>query len=1003
MSARLQQPRTARRRPARLDRRGVVSVLAMMFLVLFGSLVAAMAISSRGNIRTAATHLQVTCALGAAETGLIVAQDRIAMSASRFVVEESDMSASFVDSLWSGSLSGWGDYTVTANPLGYEDVPANLAEALMFLHALDDNIIVESDSDISEPQMTSAWPEADPEVYASDEWIITPIVAIDAPADDGPPPAGYQIVYAPLANGTDIRIIVIGYDFQENRPPMTRTIMQDYRITKRLDQAVVSPSRILIGKNVQIVGDLGARFDALEFENGDPLVTKSDFMYIDPTLDSKLEAFYEAATDPEVDVDGDKRLRPDHPIEGPAIPEGYGMDGGDPDPESAFYDATDDGFVDEFDLFINHFDEDGDGRVEIAAEFIDGEGEIVDPDLAYLIDSSTPDRNRNGVYGFEDIDRDGRYDPDDGEEFLDWFWYDDGSGNTKHYADSELGYLDGYIDLMDRYTKVNGKLVFGIAESAWAAANPDYNEALMGAVNPDEGDPPRVFEATETDLPLITADSFTESETAIQAAADGDDFWQQVADNLGVDTGDLDTYDEPHDSGDSYDDGSGNQVYYPRFLRLDEDADLDGLPDNWGSAYFEPMPFNAPTPVDWYYRPVFEHMIFRDVQIPEGLNGLFIECTFVGATYVRAHADNFNALDADKPQLAWNEYGKMVWDADTERPAPQRERWVFGDDSAEYDSGSGSCDCPPLDESVLPEEARPPFQLMLMAETPIDKGDIPASEVGSYSSSDYDALPDPLIIETVRDIGSGPELVPTRVTDTRPYSNNIRFHDSLFVGSIVSDVPHEYTHVRNKLQFTGKTRFLQEHPTDEGLNPEEIDLPELVKSSMMLPNFSVDVGTFNSPPEQEVKLHGTVVAGVLDVRGNAEIEGSLLLTFAPVYGEGPLKDVSGNPVGNPAGFNASLGYFGPEDGDEESYDPWDLPEVDGVKIVGWDLNGDGFADLGPDETPTQDEFDAGAVSVPFNGFGRIRLQFNSDAALPDGLMLPVKALPVGASYREGKL
>ncbi len=245
--------------------------------------------------------------------------------------------------------------------------------------------------------------------------------------------------------------------------------------------------------------------------------------------------------------------------------------------------------------------------------------------------------------------------------------------------------------------------------------------------------------------------------------------------------------------------------------------------------------------------------------------------------------------------------------------------------------------------------------------------------------------------------------MPTRVTDTRPYSNNIRFHDSLFVGSIVSDVPHEYTHVRNKLQFTGKTRFLQEHPTDEGLNPEEIDLPELVKSSMMLPNFSVDVGTFNSPPEQEVKLHGTVVAGVLDVRGNAEIEGSLLLTFAPVYGEGPLKDVSGNPVGNPAGFNASLGYFGPEDGDEESYDPWDLPEVDGVKIVGWDLNGDGFADLGPDETPTQDEFDAGAVSVPFNGFGRIRLQFNSDAALPDGLMLPVKALPVGASYREGKL
>lgn len=1001
MSARSPQRRNPRRKR---DRRAVVSVLAMMFLVLFGSLVAAMAISSRGNIRTASTHLQVTSALNAAETGLIVAQNRISMAAGRFVVEESDMSPDFVEALWSGGLGGWGDYTVTPDPLGYDDNPASMAEALMFLHSMDANIIVESDSDISTPIMTSAWPEADPAEYKSDEWIVTPIVAIDAPTDGETPPAGYQIVYAPLANGTDIRIIVIGYDFQENRPPMTRMIMQDYRITKRLDQAVVSPSRILIGKNVQVVGDLGARFDAVDFDHGDPLVTKSDFMYIDPVLDSKLEAFYAAAGDPDVDVDGDNRLRPDHPVEGPAIPDSYGMDGSDPDPASAFKDVTGDGYVDEFDIFINHFDADGDGRVKIDSEFIDGDGNVIDEDLAYLIDSSTPDRNRNGVYGFEDINRDGRYQPDQGEEFLDWFWFtDDAGNNSKHYSDNELGYLDGYIDLMDRYTKVNGKLVFNISESSWAAANPDYNQALMGAVNPPDGDPPRVFEANEHDLPLITADSFTESENAIQLAADGNDFWQQVADNLGISVGDLVGYDEPHESGEYYTDGKGNHVFYPRYLRLDPDTDLDGLPDNWDTAYFEPMPFNAPTPVDWYYRPVFEHMVFRDAQIPEGLNALFIDCTFVGATWVHAHVDNRNTLDPEKPQLSWNEYGKMGWDSHTERPAPLRPRWIFGDDTSEYDPATGSCDCPPLDESVLPEEAKPPYQLMLMANTPIDKGDIPASQVASYSPADYDALPDPLIITATRDIGSGPQLVPTRVTDTRPYSNNIRFHDSLFVGSVVSDVPHEYTHVRNKLQFTGKTRFLTEHPTDDNLNPDPDDIPQLLKSSMMLPNFSVDVGTFNSPKEQEVKLHGTIVAGVLDVRGNAEIEGSLLLTFAPTYGEGPLKDVSGQPIGNPAGFNASLGYFGPEDGDEESYDPTDLPIVDGVKIVGWDLNGDGFADLGPDETPTQEQFDNGAVSVPFNGFGRIRLNFDEEAALPDGLMLPVKAVPVTASYREGKL
>ena len=994
-----------RRTPRRSrTRRGVVSVLAMMFLVLFGSLVAAMAIASRGNIRTASTHLQVMQALGAAETGLVVAQNRLSMATSRFVVEESDMTPSFVEALWLGGLDAFGQTTVLPNPEGYNDLPGGVAEALLFLHSLDANIIVESESDISEPAMTAAWPDADPDVYKGDDWVVTPIVALDAPSNGAPPPSGYQIIYAPLANGTDIRIIVIGYDFQQNRPPMTRTIMQDFRIAKRLNQAVVSPSRILIGKNVQVVGDLGARFDAVDFEHGDPLLTKSDFSHISETLDSKLEAFYAVAGDPAIDVDGDNRLRPEHPIEGPNIPDSYGLDGGDPDPSSAFADATGDGYVDEFDIFINEFDQNGDQRVEIATEFLDGDGQVIDEDLAYLIDSGTPDRNRNGVYGFEDINRNGRYDPDLGEEFLDWIWYTDAAGNTtKHYPDHELGYLDGYIDLMDRYVKLNGRLVFGVSESAWAAANPDYNEAIAGAIRPKDGAAPRLFEATEQDLPTITASSFTASENEIQAAADGVDFWEQVAENLGVSVGDLATYDEPHDAGDFYTDEQGREVYYPRFLRLDADANLDGLPDNWDTAYFEAMPFNAPTPVDWYYRPVFEHMIFRDAVVPEGLNALFNDCTFVGATYVRAHVENFNVLDPDKSQISWNEYGKLVFDTASGRPKPARSRWIFGDDDSEYNEATGECDCPPLDDSVLPPEARPPNQLLLMADTPMDKGDIPASQVGSYSAADYDALPDPMVIEAVRDIGAGDQLVPTRVTDTREYSNNDRFHDCLFVGSIVSDVPQEYTHVRNKLQFTGKTRFLTEHPTDESLNPDPDDAEALAKSSMMLPNFSVDVGTFNSPHEQEVKLHGTIVAGVLDVRGNAEIEGSLLLTFAPVHGEGPLKDIGGNAVGNPADFNASLGYFGPEDGDEESFDPWTLPFVDGVRIVGWDLDGDGIADLGPDENPTQEQLDAGAVTVPFNGFGRIRLDFKPDTSLPDGLMLPVQIVPLYSTYKEGKL
>src|SRR6185369_4126864 len=101
------------------------------------------------------------------------------------------------------------------------------------------------------------------------------------------------------------------------------------------------------------------------------------------------------------------------------------------------------------------------------------------------------------------------------------------------------------------------------------------------------------------------------------------------------------------------------------------------------------------------------------------------------------------------------------------------------------------------------------------------------------------------------------------------------------------------------------------------------------------------------------------VAGVLDVRGNATIDGSLLLTFMPVAGEGPLQH-NGAPVGNPAGFNATLGYFGPADGDGESIDPANLPIVGGVRIVGWDTDHDGIADVSYDQSQP-----AGSTAVPF--------------------------------------
>ena len=58
-------------------RRGVASVLAMMFLVIFGSLAVAMAVVAQGNLRTADSSLKVSRAMSAAETGIVFATSRL--------------------------------------------------------------------------------------------------------------------------------------------------------------------------------------------------------------------------------------------------------------------------------------------------------------------------------------------------------------------------------------------------------------------------------------------------------------------------------------------------------------------------------------------------------------------------------------------------------------------------------------------------------------------------------------------------------------------------------------------------------------------------------------------------------------------------------------------------------------------------------------------------------------------------------------------------------------
>jgi len=956
----------ALRKALKARRRGGASLLSMMFLIMFGSLAAAMAIVSQGNIRTAAVHLHVQRAMGAAETGLAVAAARLEGAASRFVVEQSDIDSGFGQRLWTGTFSGDdGQVGVLDPPDGNAEgsTPGGLAEALANVHAADENTMVVNGIDA--PTIGDAPAGTDSADYATGDWVYTPAVRLNSDADD-PNPAAFQVTYAPLANGTDVRAIVTGYDFAHTRGgvPLSRTITRDFRVVKRVDSAIVASSRVMIGKNVNVTGDIGATYDDVAQENGHPLVLRSDFAGLAASLDAKLvdlNASIDAA-----DVDGDGRLRVGHPIEGQALGDGGQLNGndydGDGQGDGAFDDATGDGYVDEFDAFINQYDTNGDGKVTLSSSLTAGtpaQGQTpefeADDNLALLIDSNNPDRNRNGLYGYVDEDHDGNWDP----EFESLVDYDQ---VHETYPDQVLGYRDGFIDRKDYYAKVQGRLIFRVQEDAWAEAQETMSDQLRGPIRPENGESARQFGTDEGALPDLSADSFSGNQSDLQEASDGESFAHQVAYQLGISDEELATYEE-----------TGSDPDTPKYLRLDPDTNGDGLPENAATAYFEKMPFNSPNYADWYYRPVYENMTFRDVQVPMGTNALFRNCTFVGVTYIRCQPDNTNK--------GWTLYGKMQLDPNTGRPAPDPARTGYGDEP-----GEDASNAPPS----LPETAIPPNQIVSLADPPLDKGDVLASEVALIAN--YDELPEPLLFDGLR------------VTDSKVYSNNIRFHDCLIVGSLISDTPMEFTNVRNKLQFTGATRFVEEHPDfpdDPEYNPEAGDADAIAKSSLMVPNYSVDIGNFNSPPEQDVQLKGAVIAGVMDVRGNASINGALLLTFKPVLGEGPLSDYLGNPVGNPADFNTTIGYFGPDDGDQESVDPNDLPIVDGQKVVGWDLDGDGLIDLNYDNPPTDEQIANGATAIPFYGYGRIQIRFNPDMILPDGIMLPLQMDVRASSYREG--
>ncbi|MCH8150963.1 MAG: hypothetical protein IH830_01150 [Planctomycetes bacterium] len=792
----------------------------MMFLVIFGSLTAAMAVVAQGNLRTADSAMKVSRAMSAAETGLIFAARRLEAESSRFVVEKGVIDSDFGHDLWLGTYDlGADGAVVVLPPVGYTEAidPLGVMDAVYNAHLADSHDITPEPGD-------TALPEIDLLGTLRVRPIALTTNADGTPSENGP---YFRVKYELIVNAPYLRITSQGVDRN-----ITRTLQMDFRIDKKIEFAIISPNRIMIGKNVRIEGPLGSRYGLvageLDSANGDPLVMRSDFYDLpgQAVLDVNLDTFFTQVA--AFDVDGDGRLRPDHPIEVQGINAAPGV----------LVDYDLDEYVDDFDLFLAHFDANTDRRLVLADEFMG-----IDDQLARLIDEAYPDR--------------------------------DGDGVTGTATDIALGYNDGVIDANDLYAKVHGRLVFAVARATWEAAHGDsYQTIVHGPVRPGLDQAPAIFEADEEELRELSTDMFTNAQTWFETQAfTGLDFAAQVANGE-----------------------AAGGTYTPP-----------------GNNTWEDVPFGAQAaggaPYDYYQRPIYDTMTFTNVRIPMGNNGLFRDCTFIGVTYIITDVD---CGDTCVNSENWNYKGALEWnDADDDQVIT-------------------------TDEMSL----KPGYDTML----PPTNGD------GTWE-------------------------------DTRLRSNNVRFDGCTFIGSVTGDKPDGYAHWRNKIQFTGTTRFyidpndpdlLQEiaggNPDAQdwqdailGMVPEDIE--ELEKSSILMPGWSADVGNFTNEQDVDptltpkVKLKGTIVAGILDVRGTADVFGTLLMTFRPEAGVGPLFY-----GGLTDAFNTTIGYFGPSDGDGEGVDTDD---------------------------------------ANFVGFGEITLRYDPDAKLPDGIPWPISINADPLTYTEG--
>jgi type II secretory pathway pseudopilin PulG len=111
--------------------------------------------------------------------------------------------------------------------------------------------------------------------------------------------------------------------------------------------------------------------------------------------------------------------------------------------------------------------------------------------------------------------------------------------------------------------------------------------------------------------------------------------------------------------------------------------------------------------------------------------------------------------------------------------------------------------------------------------------------------------------------------------------NNVRFENCVFNGPIITNTPN-YSNstnwwMKNCLYFTGEETF--QNQTD-------------VPATILAPNFNVNLGNTNPNSGENNVLTGAIVGGIVDIRGNAEVFGTIISMFdTSIYSSGYVSNI----------------------------------------------------------------------------------------------------------------